>query len=74
MIKKATAKIKSAKLNFLRRNETPTVSCDNNRASTNCVSSFSRERIAHQKNSASAGGITSSSQSKFLLSNCIFKS
>ena len=73
-IKNATARITSAKRIFCRAGEIPTVNCDNNRASMNCASNFCRVRIAHQKNTASAGGTTSSSQRICGCSNLIFKS
>src|ERR1700678_1693624 len=63
-----------AKRHFRRASEMPTVNCDNNRASMNCASNFRFTRSRHQKNTASSGGKTSSSQSKLGFSNCIFKS
>ena len=63
-IKSATARITSANRIFRRAGEMPTVSDESNRASMNCASNFCRARSRHQKNSASAGGTTSSSQSK----------
>ena len=40
----------------------------------NWASNFCRERVAHQKNAASAGGITTSSHNRLGFSNLIFKS
>jgi hypothetical protein len=47
----------------------PVVNVGNNRADTNCASSFCFCRVANQKSAASAGGKTSNSQSKFGCSN-----
>ena len=73
-IKSATAKITSANRIFRRVGERPTVNDASSRDSTNCVSNFCRTRSPHQKNSASTGGTTSSSQRKCEFSNRMFKS
>ena len=62
MINSATAAINSANRNFLRAGEMPAVSVASSRASRNCVSNLRRDALPHQKNNASAGGTTSSSQ------------